>query len=224
MCRIYSRNEVQEWSALLTSREADDPDVQELLVRQSLLELLPPVVGTARAAWVVHLLLPLPQQQRRSDAALLLLHCTYVLWWLLTEEERDQRRVASTGQRARKNTGYWRWLLVWRSAPKRFRHGLRRLEWLEPTDEWVQRRCGFYCHGSWMMRLWCVALVVPSANWVEYDRIRFKHCWDESKGVWIWQNWVEYWYNSLVTWGTGSTQFDKHDFTEFSFNLSCWTQ
>lgn len=115
---------------MLTSREADDPDVQELLVRQSLLELLPPVVGTARAARVVNLLLPLPQQQRRSDAALLL-HCTYVLWWLLTEEERDQRRVASRSTRTQEHRGDWRWLLVWRSAPKRFRHGLRRLEWLE---------------------------------------------------------------------------------------------
>ena len=52
----------------LTSREADDPDIQELLVRQALLELLPPVVGTARAARVVNLLL---LQQWRSDALLL---------------------------------------------------------------------------------------------------------------------------------------------------------
>jgi len=88
----------------LTSREADDPDIQELLVRQALLELLPPVVGTARAARVVHLLL---LQQWRSDA--LLLH-----WLALHRREagEEQSRQVNSRKNARSEVE-WRRRLRW---------------------------------------------------------------------------------------------------------------
>ena len=125
---------------LLTSREANDPDIQELLVRQALLELLPPVVGTARAARVVHLLL---LQQWRSDA--LLLHWLALHRREAGEEQSRQvnaRRNVLRQERARRE-GEWRRRLRWFGGlawffgvvtprtPKRFRHGLRHQEWLE---------------------------------------------------------------------------------------------
>ena len=108
----------QDREKLLTSGEADDPDVQELLVRQALLELLPPVVCTARAAPVVHLLLL--RQQWRRDAALHWPPAALHRQKTREEEEEQSRQCKSTHATTYSLARSKRRLV---GLPKRFRHG-----------------------------------------------------------------------------------------------------